>query len=232
VSAASGTAPVAPDSLVSIYGDQLAAGPVSAALLPWPMTLGGASVVFRDSAGVDRLAALKFVSAGQINAVVPADVPVGTAMVIARNNGVDGMSGSVTIANTAPGIFSGDGSGKGGAAAYVQLFRADGSVLFQVTFGCVSNGQCSTLPIDLGGAGDVPILTLFGTGVRRAAAGSVRVLVGAQVLTPSYAGAQSQIGGVDQVNVTIPAALRGAGEVAVTILIGDQMSNTVTVRFR
>jgi len=37
---------------------------------------------------------------------------------------------------------------------------------------------------------------------------------------------------VDQVNVTLPAALRGAGEVAVVVSICDQVSNTVTVRFQ
>src|SRR5262249_576018 len=49
---------VAPDSLCSIFGDNLAAGSVSAALLPWPTTLGGVSVIFRDNTGVERLAAL------------------------------------------------------------------------------------------------------------------------------------------------------------------------------
>jgi uncharacterized protein (TIGR03437 family) len=235
VSAASGTAPVAPDSLVSIYGDQLAAGAVSAALLPWPTTLGGASVVFRDSTGTDRLAALKFVSPAQINAVVPPDTPIGQVTVIVRNfsrsGSADVETGVVTIANTAPGLFSGDGSGKGAAAAIVQLYRADGSVRFQPTYGCDNSGKCTTTSIDLGSDGDQAVLTLFGTGLRNGGA-STRVLVGTQVLTPSYAGPQPQLGGVDQVNVTLPAALRGAGEVAVVIAIGDQLSNTVTVRFQ
>ncbi|HEV2689642.1 MAG TPA: Ig-like domain repeat protein [Bryobacteraceae bacterium] len=232
VSAASSTAPVAPDSLVSIYGVNLASGTASAALLPWPTILAGVSVVFRDSAGVERLAALKFVSPTQINAVVPPDTPAGPVTVIVRSGTVDVMSGTVMVANTAPGLFAGDGSGKGAAAAIVQVFRADGSVSLQVTFRCDNSGKCTTNAIDLGADGDVPILTLFGTGIRRGGS-AVRVLVGTQILTPSYAGPQPQLGGVDQVNVTLPAAaLRGAGEVAVAVAIADQVSNTVTVRFQ
>lgn len=231
VSAASGTAPVAPDSLVSMYGDKLAAQPVSAALLPWPTTLGGASVVFRDTTGVERLAALKFVSPGQINAVVPPDLPTGAASVVVRNGNVDVESGAVIIADTAPGLFSADGSGKGASVAYIQVYRANGTQTFQPTARCDGHGTCTTMPIDLGSDGDVAVMSLFGTGIRRGG-GSAHVLVGTQILTPTYAGPQPQYGGVDQVNVTLPAVLRGAGEVAVVVTIGDQVSNTVTVRFQ
>src|SRR5258706_13430190 len=84
---------VAPDSLAAIFGDNLVASPVSAALLPWPLTLGGISVIFRDALGVERLAALKFVSPGQINGVVPARVPLGQVTVILTSASVDVESG-------------------------------------------------------------------------------------------------------------------------------------------
>jgi len=230
VSSASGTAPVSPDSLASIYGDHLAATVASAGLLPWPTILGGISVVFRDSGGTERLAALKFVSPGQINAVVPADQPVGPAVVVVRSGTTDVMSGTVMIADTAPALFSGDGSGKGAAAALVELVHANGSIDLEFGFQCDGTGKCTTLPMSLGSGGDVPVLVLFGTGIRRGGA-AARVMVGSQTLTPSYAGPQPQYGGVDQVNVTLPAALRGAGEVPVVVTIGNSVSNTVTVRF-
>jgi len=47
-----------------------------------------------------------------------------------------------------------------------------------------------------------------------------------------YAGPQVQYGGVDQVNVALPGSLRGAGDVTITIIIGDQVSNTVVVNFK
>jgi uncharacterized protein (TIGR03437 family) len=230
VSSASGSAPVSPDSLVSIYGDHLTATVASAGLLPWPTILGGISVVFRDSGGTERLAALKFVSPGQINAVVPADQPVGPAVVVVRSGTTDVMSGTVMIADTAPALFAGDGSGKGAAAALVELVHANGSIDLEFGFQCDGTGKCTTLPMSLGSGGDVPVLVLFGTGIRRGGA-AARVMVGSQTLTPSYAGPQPQYGGVDQVNVTLPAALRGAGEVPVVVTIGNSVSNTVMVRF-
>ena len=231
VSAASGTAPVSPDSLVSIYGDHLTSAVASAALLPWPTLLGGISVVFRDSGGTGRLAALKFVSPGQVNAVVPPDQPVGPAVVVVRSGTTDVMSGAVMIDDTAPALFSGDGSGKGAAAAFVELVRANGSVNLEFAFQCDGTGKCTTLPMDLGSDGDTPVLVLFGTGIRRGGT-AARVMVGSQTLTPSYAGPQPQYGGVDQVNVTLPAALRGAGEVPVAVAIGGSVSNTVTVNLK
>jgi uncharacterized protein (TIGR03437 family) len=232
LSAASGSATVAPDSLVSIYGDNLVSSPVSAALLPWPTTLGGVSAVFRDSTGVERLAALKYVSPGQINAVVPPDAPPGQlAVIVRKSGGGDVESGTATIANTAPALFSGDGSGTGGAAALVYLYRANGSVTFTPTFRCDGHGTCSTNPIDMGSDGDLAVLELYATGLRRASP-AVLVRVAGQDLTPLYAGPQPQYGGVDQVNVILPPSLRGAGEVSVTIVIGAQLSNTVTIRLQ
>jgi uncharacterized protein (TIGR03437 family) len=177
------------------------------------------------------MAALKYVSPGQINAVVPPDAPPGQSAVIVRSSGGDVESGTATIANTAPALFSGDGSGTGGAAALVYVFRANGSVTFTPTFRCDGHGTCSTNPIDMGSDGDVAVLELYATGLRRAAP-AVLVRVAGQDLTPLYAGPQPQYGGVDQVNVILPASLRGAGEVNVTIVIGAQLSNTVTIRLQ
>jgi len=223
---------VAPDSLASIFGDNLVASPVSAALLPWPTTLGGVSVIFRDSTGVDRLAALKFVSPGQINAVVPADLPLGQATVIVRSASGDVESGQATIANVAPGIFSGNGTGTGPAAASVLTVHPDGSTSFlQQATRCDGRGNCTPNPIDLGTDRDQNFLILYGVGIRRGAQ-TAKVRLGSQDLTPLYAGPQIQYGGVDQVNVALPASLRGAGDVTITIVIGDQVSNTVVANFK
>jgi uncharacterized protein (TIGR03437 family) len=222
---------VAPDSLASIFGDNLVASPVSAALLPWPTTLGGISVIFRDSMGVDRLAALKFVSPGQINAVVPADVPLGQVTVIVRSASGDVESGQATIANVAPGLFSGDGTGTGAAAAAVETVHPDGSILLQEAFVCDGHGNCTPFPINLGTDRDQNFLILFGVGIRRG--GQIaKVRIAGQDLTPTYAGPQPQYGGVDQVNLALPASLRGAGDVTIMMVIGDQVSNSVVVHFQ
>lgn len=69
LNAASWSSPVAPGSIVAIFGTNLAASPRSAGT-PWPVTLGGTSVKIN---GVP--APLAFVSPTQINAQVPASLP-------------------------------------------------------------------------------------------------------------------------------------------------------------
>ncbi len=222
---------VAPDSLASIFGDNLVASPVSAALLPWPATLGGVSVIFRDSAGVDRLAALKFVSPGQINAVVPADVPLGQSTVIVRGTSGDLESGQATIANVAPGIFSADGTGTGAAAAAVETVHADGSILLQQAGRCDGHGNCTPNPINLGTDQDQNTLILYGVGIRGGGQ-TAKVRIAGQDLTPAYAGPQIQYGGVDQVNVTLPTTHSVYISVNDIKLIKKQVSNTVVVHFQ
>ncbi len=79
VSAASGTAPVAPGSIVSIYGNgnNLAAIAASAASLPLPYTLGGASVSITGNTGAQAAMPLFYAGPQQINAQVPDGVNAG-----------------------------------------------------------------------------------------------------------------------------------------------------------
>jgi uncharacterized protein (TIGR03437 family) len=229
--AASFKPPAAPDSFAAIFGDNLAATLNSAVTIPFPTSLSGISVFFRDSMGVERIAGLKFVSPGQINAVVPTDVPLGQNTVIVRGPSGDIESGQTTIVNTAPGLFSGDGTGTGAAAAAVETVHPDGSTVLQGTFVCDGHGTCTPFPINLGTDRDQNTLILYGTGIRRGGQ-AVKVRIAGQDLTPAYAGAQPQYPGVDQVNVPLPSSLRGAGDVTILIVIGDQLSNSVVVHFQ
>jgi uncharacterized protein (TIGR03437 family) len=47
----------------------------------------------------------------------------------------------------------------------------------------------------------------------------------------TYAGSQGTFAGLDQVNISIPAALRGRGEVDVVVSAGGQASNAVRLAF-
>jgi uncharacterized protein (TIGR03437 family) len=48
----------------------------------------------------------------------------------------------------------------------------------------------------------------------------------------SYAGSQMQYPGLDQINITLPRTLAGAGVVAVTVEVDGVASNTVSLEFR
>jgi len=73
---------VAPGSLVSIYGSDLAASTQSAGAPPLPLTLSGASVIIGGQA-----APLLYVSPKQINAQVPFGLAGPVTMEVRRNDG-------------------------------------------------------------------------------------------------------------------------------------------------
>jgi uncharacterized protein (TIGR03437 family) len=66
-SAAAPVAVVAPDSLASIFGANLAFTTVQAVSQPLPVLLGGVTVTMQDSAGNSAAAGLLYVSPQQIN---------------------------------------------------------------------------------------------------------------------------------------------------------------------
>ena len=101
VNGASFAAKVAPGSLFSIFGTDLGVARQDATSVPLPMSLAGASVTVAG-----KPAPLVFVSAGQINAQVPVDVPVGgTVPVVVTVNGLSSPVENVAVVAAAPGIF-------------------------------------------------------------------------------------------------------------------------------
>jgi uncharacterized protein (TIGR03437 family) len=97
--------PVAPGSLISIFGTVLADSTVTAPGPGLPTSLGGVSITI---GGIS--APLQFVSPGQINAQVPFDAGVGPQTLALTFNG-NTSSVQVTIAPASPGIFQVNGRG-------------------------------------------------------------------------------------------------------------------------
>lgn len=115
--------PVAPNEMVAILGSNL--GPPTAERLqsssgkPVATTLGGVSVMF-DGVPAEVL----YVSATQVDAVVPASVVDRVqTQVIVTSNGVSSAPALANVAATAPGLFTVNGSGTGPAA----IRNADGT---------------------------------------------------------------------------------------------------------
>jgi uncharacterized repeat protein (TIGR01451 family) len=94
--------PVAPGSLVSLFGTLLANSTATAAGAPYAASLAGVSVTVN---GVN--APVQFVSAGQINIQIPFGTSVGAANVIVVNNGIASNPFSLAITSAAPSIYSG-----------------------------------------------------------------------------------------------------------------------------
>jgi uncharacterized protein (TIGR03437 family) len=228
VSAASGTAPVAPGSIVSIYGSDLAASAASATTLPLPTSLGGASVTVTDSSGAQTALPLFYASPKQINAEIPQSAATGGAtLTITTASG--SQKAPVTLAAVAPGLFSANQTGAGVAAAQFVADQSNGTQTTVDIFQCSGGaGSCVAVPLDVSGGNTA--LVLYGTGIEnRAALSDVTVTIGSHTLPATYAGAAPNYAGEDQVDVLLPASLAGSGTVNVSVTVSGTVSNVVTV---
>lgn len=240
VSAANSTIGVAPDSLATVYGNEIASLTVSATTLPWPTSLADISaVMITDSANKLQYARLAYVSPTQMNIWVPSGLATGVATVAFPVTGLfpgGGTAalriGQVNLQNVAPGLFSADGSGKGVAAATGISVAIPSTTQYPVdVFSCTAAG-CVADPINVGI--DRPVyLTFYGTGIRGASSlANVIVTIGTTPIQPTYAGPQPQIPGLDQVNVPLSLNLRGSGLVNVTITLDGVTSNPVQINIQ
>ena len=92
---------IAPGSLISIYGVNLAAGDAAASILPLPNALNGTAVTINGS-----LAPLIFVSATQINAQVPFETKIGTATLLIQAGSVTSAPVKFEVVEIAPGVLT------------------------------------------------------------------------------------------------------------------------------
>lgn len=223
---------VAPDSLASLYGSNLASSQAQANVQPLPTNLGGVTLSVTDSAGVQRSAGLIFVSPTQINFVVPAGSASGVAT-FTVTNGSGNQTFSGAIQTVAPSLFSMNGTGSGVAAATAIITNAGNPQLQSPlpVFQC-NGSNCTSVPIDLGL--DTPIfVTFYGSGIRnRSSLANVSATINGISVPVSYAGPTPGFAGLDQVNVGLTLALRGSGEANVQVTVDGQTSNTVTINIK
>jgi len=222
---ASGAA--APGEIVSLFGRDLASGSGRASVTPLPTGLNGTSVTITDSVGVEHVSELLFVSARQVNCLVPVDAALGTATLVIWTAQGTSVEVALEIAAAAPGLFSTSEDGQGAASARYVRVAGDGSQTEERTFDPASGEAVS---INLGAGDDQVFLLLFGTGIRGAT--TVAATIGGIALPVTYAGSQEGFAGLDQVNVgPIPMSLAGIGEATVLLAVDGAQTNAVTVRF-
>jgi uncharacterized protein (TIGR03437 family) len=221
-----------PDSIANLWGDHLATTALSATQIPLPTALAGTTVTVVDSAGVNRLAPLFYVSPGQINFMIPSNTAFGLATITVTTSGGVSASTMVLITYTAPGIFSANGTGQGVAAAQLVTTHANGSqdlLPWLATYDATQSAWVG-VPVSLGTATDTATLVLFGTGVRyRPSLTSVTATINGSTLPVQYSGAQPTYVGLDQMNINLPRALVGAGVVNVYLTVDGEVTNTVTL---
>jgi uncharacterized protein (TIGR03437 family) len=215
---------IAPGEVVVLYGSGM--GPAQLAQFQLdssgnvPTTVAGTSVFFNGTP-----APVLYSSAGQVGAVAPFNLSGDKADVIVTYQGQVSAALTVSVAASAPALFTLNGSGSGQAVAVNQ----DGAI------------NDAAHPAKAGS-----FVTLYGTGAGRTTPASqdgvpaavplpipvlpVSVTLGGKAATLQYAGAApGLVAGVLQLNVQVPAGLT-AGPVAVILQVGASSSpNGVTI---
>jgi uncharacterized protein (TIGR03437 family) len=221
-------AAVSPGMIVAIFGTNMtnAGGLYGASSLPLPRELGGTSVTIGT-----ELLPLIIVTPGQINAILPLDLPVNTALplVVTHSNAIS-VPEPVTLTADAAGIFTVPQNGTG--TGIVVIVHPDGT---QVHAG---NGNAAT-------AGDS--LVIYGTGMGavnpREVAGApaitqplsqtndpVTVAIGGVNAPVTFAGPTPGATGLYQVDVTVPKGIAPSSAAPLVLTQGGKSSpSSVTV---
>jgi uncharacterized protein (TIGR03437 family) len=236
VSTASGVPVIAPDSLASIYGSDLAAS-TAFAVAPYPAELGGIGVHVIDSAGNSQQAALLYVSPEQVNFLMPSGMADGPATI--NLIGAAGLRGSGVAQNqhVAPALFTANDSGQGVVAATAYRTFIPGTRTGPVdVFQCgTAPGSCVSVPIDPGL--DAPVtITLYATGIKgRSGDAGVTLTIGNTVVpirSITSSDNTSPMPGVDQITFVLPLDLRGSGEVNIFLTVDGVNSNTARINIQ
>jgi uncharacterized protein (TIGR03437 family) len=194
---------IAPGSLVSLFGQNLAIRPVSAPTLPLPSQLAGVSV---SANGVP--APVLYASPTQVNVQMPFEVSGQVTLQVTTPNG--SASTKVNVVPTAPSILAvvvGDelnsSSNPAVPGGYVTLYLTG----LGATASAIATGQAAP-------AAAVPV------------AAAVQVKVANSLLQPLYAGLAPGFAGVDQVNFELPPGL-GSGVFSIQVVAGGATSGAV-----
>ncbi len=197
---------VAPDSIAVALGGALAFTTQQSqrqADGTFPTTVGGTTVTVNG-----QPAQIFFVSPGEVHFHVPAATGVGSSDVVVTNSDGFQSRGSVTTLRATPGVFTttGDGLGDG------MILNAD--TLQPGPFD-PTNGNLR--------------LIVFSTGARNGI--SVSATAGGRALTLESIVQTSNMPGMDEVHVLVPADLRGVGKVDLVLRADGRDSNPVGIEF-
>ena len=216
---------VAPGEIITIFGSGIGPAPGT----PWQFANGVALTALAQTQVLfdGTPAPLIYVSATQINAIVPYEVAgSSTASAQVSYQGTTTNSVSLNVAATAPALFTADGSGSHGGAILNQdntLNSAANPAAAGSVVQIFATGEGVTKPASMDGklqSGS----TLPGPVV------AVSVTIGGKPATVVYAGtAPGGVAGFLQVNAVVPSGLP-SGSVPIVLTIGNASSQAgVTV---
>jgi uncharacterized protein (TIGR03437 family) len=224
--------PVAPGSIISLFGQNLAASAATAQTLPLPRTLNGVRVLVGE-----KEAPLFYVGPSQVNAQVPVELEADRQLQVrVETNGVSSSPEPLQTATVRPGIFTlGPPYGNQGAILIANSDRLAMPVTANIpsqpaTVGSVVSIFCTGL-----GATD-PAVASGQPGPSAEPLARVKtaatVTIGGKPATVSFAGMAPGFAAVYQVNAQVPAGVTPGDAVPVVITQGGFASNTATIAVR
>ena len=218
-------APIAPGSLVSIFGSKLATELRQAQALPLATEMAGTVGMIAG-----RPLPLLFTSDGQVNGMLPFDLATGVThqMLIQRQRSIS-LPEPVVIAPAQPAIFTKDLTGRGQAIAVgvapdgTQYLVEPETPLQQghaVVLYCAGLGPVSP-PVPDGG--QAPLEPLSWT------SNPVTVTIGGQEARVLFSGLAPGFAGLYQVNALVPEGIEKGPEVPIILTLAGQSSPLVTL---
>jgi uncharacterized protein (TIGR03437 family) len=223
--------PVAPGDIVAVKGQQLSAKDGTAAGAPPLSTqLSDTQVLFNGQA-----LPLFYTSYGQINCQIPADAPLGTALVqVKRQDGQVSNLVSVDIAQRAPRVLLA-GVGQFGVVTNQDYSRPmpEGSFPGVAAHAAKAGDTLTLWTIGLGPTSPYVATGQPAPGAPYAWLTSMPMVVfgggfGSPTAVPSFAGLSPGFAGLYQVNVTIPDNAP-KGNVYVSLVFNTSVSNSVLI---
>jgi uncharacterized protein (TIGR03437 family) len=209
---------VAPGSIISVTGVNLAAGEERGPLSPLRQSLAGVTV---RSSGL--LLPLFYVSPNQINAQLPFEVSEGDQTLTVSVPGKPDITVNFTVARNAPGLFA----TPLGDTPYATATHADGTAV------TIDNPAAKGEIITLQGTGFGPYKGTAPDGFALPPDPSFTLIDAATVvagdteLPSTYAGAAAQKVGVNAVSFQITDALPTGGDMPVKVRVNGHESNVV-----
>lgn len=216
--------PLARGSLITLFGENLTEGQ------------NAPQMTLLTTAKQQLPVRVLFSSPTQINAVLP-DAPgiEGRALICASHSSQQKCA-PITIVRTAPDVFTADASGRGAAAALFYRAKKDGTEGRYESATTFENGKPVLIPARPPSEDEVLYLVMFGTGWRNHAAANGRLREGASAYLNdtsapvTFAGAQGEFFGLDQMNIQIAPSLRG--KQVVQIQADGKLANPVEIALR
>jgi uncharacterized protein (TIGR03437 family) len=219
--------PLAPGSLITLFGLRLSDGTAGADGLPLPISLASATVVIDDTP-----LPLLYASDGQVNAMIPLNLAENAQHRLYIRRGLTvSYPVPIDLGPAQPEIFKSNFEGSQG---HIYKFIPGAAALLADAANPVAAGDviiiyCSGLgrvdpPVEAGQA--APFDPLSRTVL------PVTLRIGGVTADVSFAGLAPGFSGLYQINATVPAGVAARNEVTVDLEVAQQRSPQVTMAIR